>query len=612
MEESIVSVVQALTDECESRNIDASPALIAYTVRSVISSHIDEYQVDVNKPLDEDKIIQLHDASLALLEDQGSLPMLTIRMQVDMDIGLAQSERSQKQREDRDKEHLSAIEQELMTTKARSSTALESLYRKIVSYAIIASKWGSPNDPQCVRQATAALEQVFPPSELSKFIASADDEKRKHLQDAAKLVLGVRVFQTFGGDMADPATNLRMEVPKKLDALKTRIQQSIEGINSILLQYSDILKESTSKDDPNTRRMIDEMANRQQFLFFYELLLTRLRDVSKNIEQSCVEFDSLIENLRGLMELSDSVPTNKAFPNFNALATVWMNFKSNEDQIKSFELLLARLRKHRDTFKYSINDKVESPYASSRKPAETTEVQLDTSNQESIPKESEVTTDDSHPVLVQHDADGEFAFNGFDPVTLVERDGLLLPGDVVLGSIKWERRYYAFVDKEQRAKFMKEPAKWHNAAIAVAKRRPELVPLLGLQSEFPNLQAPKIPVKAKIPEPPNSKYRDAGCETVTHPIESYIDRTYHWNQWELIKRKKILKGLENKRTKGAQTDISHYRVESHVQTVEKRDKNEQTRVDSGVAMPRTVRYIAGLRGDSQTQAKVVTMTLDLP
>jgi hypothetical protein len=72
-------------------------------------------------------------------------------------------------------------------------------------------------------------------------------------------------------------------------------------------------------------------------------------------------------------------------------------------------------------------------------------------------------------------------------VTLVKRDGLLLPGDVVVGSIKWERKYYAFVNQEARELFQADPAKWHNDTINVARRRPELVSLLGLHSEFPNL-----------------------------------------------------------------------------------------------------------------------------
>jgi hypothetical protein len=56
-------------------------------------------------------------------------------------------------------------------------------------------------------------------------------------------------------------------------------------------------------------------------------------------------------------------------------------------------------------------------------------------------------------LLVGHEADGEFAFNGFCPLTLVLHNGLLLLGDVVLGSVKWERHYSAFIDADARASF---------------------------------------------------------------------------------------------------------------------------------------------------------------
>jgi hypothetical protein len=463
---------------------------------------------------------------------------------------------------------------------------------------------GLPNDPQCVRQATAALEQVFPPPELPKFISASEEDKRKHLQEQSKLVLGVRVFQTFGGDMADPSTNFRLEIPKRLEALRTRISTSIEGINAVILRYTEVLRE----DPCETRaRLTDELINRQQFLFFYELLLTRVAELTAKLGQSCSEFDTVMESLRNLMELSDSVPTSKAAPLFSALATVWRAFQDYEDAMRNFELLLARLRKHRDTFTPSLAAGPDAESHTARRDPDA-EVRLDGLSAQ-LPHESEVIADDAQPVLVRREADGEFAFNGFCPVTLVLHNGLLLPGDVVLGSVKWERRYYAFVDADARARFQADPAKWHNDAIDVARRHPELVSLLGLQSEFPNLQAPRIPVKAKVPEPPSAKYRSVATGSVVHPIESYIDRTYHWNQWELMKRKKILKGLENERTRGIQTVGSHFRRESEAQTFELRVKNEQTRVESGAAMPRTVRYIAGMRGDSQTAAKVVTLTL---
>jgi hypothetical protein len=306
------------------------------------------------------------------------------------------------------------------------------------------------------------------------------------------------------------------------------------------------------------------------------------------------------------MELSDSVPTTKAAPLFSALSTVWHYFQNYEESIRNFELLLARLRKHRDTFPSSLTS-VALESEIDQKPAE--EILIDGKPASQLPKESEISADDARAVLVKRESDGEFAFNGFCPVTLVKHDGLLLPGDVVLGSVKWERKYFAFVDQESRITFQSNPAKWHSDAIAVARKHPELVSLLGLQSEFPNMQAPRIPMKMRIPEPPNAKHRTVCVETIVHPVERNIDRTYHWNQWELMKRKKILKGLENKRTRSTQTHGSHFRRESQAQTYDLLEKHEQTRVDSGVEMPRTVRYIAGLRGDSETRAKVVTLTL---
>lgn len=608
MEESIVGIVQQISDECIARNIEATPALIAYTVRSIISAKIEDFQVEVSQPLPDDKIAMLHDEVLKMISDSESLPMLTIRMQVDMDLGLAQAERNSRQKIEREKEHRDAIEQELITTRARSSTALESLYRKIVSYSIIFSKWGTPNDPQCVRQATSALEQVFPANELPKFLASIDDEKKVKLQEISNNVLGVRVFQTFGGDLADPATNLRQEVPKKLTQLKDRITTSIEGINSLLIEYTNALKaESPAQSDDEVQkkaRLAYELTNRQQFCFFYELLLTRLNDIAAQVDKATNEFDSLIENLRGLMDVSDSVPTAKAIPFFGALAEVWLKFKMCEDDVNTLEHLVTRLRKHRDTFNYSIGE------TTGDIPKVTKSADSD-AEKEVIPKESDVLADDNHPVLVQHDADCDFAFNGFCPVTLVERDGLLLPGDVVLGSIKWERRYYAFVDQEKRSKFQSEPQKWHDAAIDIARRKPELVPLLGLQNEFPLLQAPMIPIRASQPRPKDSGLRDSEIQTEVHPIKSYIDKNYHWNQWELIRRKKILKGLENKRTKGAQTNTSHFRRENDAQTYAMRDKSEQTMVETGTSMPRQVRYVAGLRGDAATKPKVVTLELNV-
>lgn len=284
MEESIIVLVQKIADECNLKKIDATPALVAYTVRSIISVRINEFNFDITQGLDPQTSQLIHEEAIDLLQNDQSLQMQTIRMQVDLDLGLAQVDRTTKQKEERDKEHREAIEQELTTTKARSTAALESLYRKIVSYSIIISKWGSPNDPQIVRQATACMEQVFPPSEISKFISQNEEDKKRMLNDVSQIVLGARVFQTFGSDLADPSTNLRLEVPRKIEQVRSRITTSIENLNSLIIEYSNILKEEpgqSPEEKQKSSRLSEELVNRQQFLFFYELLYNRLKDVFK-------------------------------------------------------------------------------------------------------------------------------------------------------------------------------------------------------------------------------------------------------------------------------------------------------------------------------------------
>lgn len=54
------------------------------------------------------------------------------------------------------------------------------------------------------------------------------------------------------------------------------------------------------------------------------------------------------------------------------------------------------------------------------------------------------------------------------------------------------------------------------------------LPLLFQDSQFQENTSPKV---------------DCGVQTVLHPIETYIDKNYYWNEWEL--RKNALKLVSN-------------------------------------------------------------------
>ena len=57
---------------------------------------------------------------------------------------------------------LQPVIREITDSRARTREELESLYRKIVSAVLLRSGLGSPTDIAVVREATAALQSVFP------------------------------------------------------------------------------------------------------------------------------------------------------------------------------------------------------------------------------------------------------------------------------------------------------------------------------------------------------------------------------------------------------------------------------------------------------------------
>ena len=112
---------------------------------------------------------------------------------------------------------------EITDSRARTREELESLYRKIVSAVLLRSGLGSPTDIAVVREATgksnainaatiihfsvnkeskpmglfnflAALQSVFPQTELGTFMSMSKRDKERQLQELTMIVTGIRLF----------------------------------------------------------------------------------------------------------------------------------------------------------------------------------------------------------------------------------------------------------------------------------------------------------------------------------------------------------------------------------------------------------------------------------
>ncbi|KAJ3348368.1 hypothetical protein HDU83_001384, partial [Entophlyctis luteolus] len=72
--------------------------------------------------------------------------------------------------------------------------------------SVLRSHVGDETDIRVIREATAALESVFPQSELSAFVSLSRADKEAQLNGLTQLVTGIRLFNKQlgkGGESVD-------------------------------------------------------------------------------------------------------------------------------------------------------------------------------------------------------------------------------------------------------------------------------------------------------------------------------------------------------------------------------------------------------------------------
>lgn len=164
---------------------------------------------------------------------------------------------------------------------------------------------------------------------------------------------------------------------------------------------------------------------------------------------------------------------------------------------------------------------------------------------------------------------------GYCPVTLVDKGGLLLPGSAEC-IVRYRSRYYACVDEAAASAFVAAPAKYVQGILAQATRSPELIHLLRLQEHFPSAsisealtrqarQRPPLSADEALLGPQPKQMLDSQVQTQVHLVDKHIDVNYEFSEWALRRRALQLANIRNKATKSAQTAKSHFRKEIQTQ-----------------------------------------------
>jgi len=185
------------------------------------------------------------------------------------------------------------------------------------------------------------------------------------------------------------------------------------------------------------------------------------------------------------------------------------------------------------------------------------------------------------------------------PVSI--RTDMPLVGKSSSGIVKYNGKIYMFGSVKSATAFVNDPVKYLDKLFELALSKPYLFYLIGISYMLPT----------GIALQNSKKKQSVDTDTMTgHPLESDIDHSYQFSEWQLRKRALKYADLRTKKTHSTQTHASHFRRENETQVYLPKEKTTQTVKEKGTNPIKTVRYVEGLRGASTQKMKVVTLQFE--
>jgi hypothetical protein len=135
-----------------------------------------------------------------------------------------------------------------------------------------------------VREATAALESVFPQSGLNTFNQLTPREKEQQLNALANLVTGIRLFNKQLGKGGQSIENLPELCAMELRQITLLIHEYTQETESIVqtlnavLDYADNTPNSEVRPE-TTKRYKDALVFRRQYLIYLDALHVNQNDI---------------------------------------------------------------------------------------------------------------------------------------------------------------------------------------------------------------------------------------------------------------------------------------------------------------------------------------------
>lgn len=504
---------------------------------------------------------------------------------------------------------------EITDFKQKTISGYENLYCKIVSYIMIRNQLNPATDLTVVRETSAALESVYPQSELGLFISMPRAEKEAQLNGLVLLVTGIRLFNRH---LKKGGLNIE-DLPEKCHEMLKLLNENILCGLADSRQQIELLTKAVESRVEN--RLVHGLIFHHQLCVY----LSAMQDIAKSTIKTLQTIDNkFAESLTALKETCQArsaVPVDQVYPNFITLANLWINYQDELFCVAFRQGMVDTLLKRMSSF--NLSDALEKfePLAESlpekADAGPRTEEQVVAAAKELM---AQVTVSNRqvevlHPLNYTQFSELCLEYGGFCPVTLVSSGGLVVPANREIGLLRYHEKAYGFRTTEAALQFARNPQYYVENVVNLAKHFPDLVELLQLYSFFPTVETLEK-VKSYTRERLLGRIvvrSDTSSQTDTHISDSYIDPKYQWNEWELRRQAIMLVNLRKKATHSTQTKSSSFKRDSETQVYLPKENSSQTVQDSSTQVAPIRNYFSGLRHKTgkPSSFKVVNINLNL-
>ncbi|KAG7331827.1 hypothetical protein KOW79_005796 [Hemibagrus wyckioides] len=604
-ESVIKNIIREIAEQCSRQGQAVSETLTAFMVKAVVLDPRNLFNVD--RTLTKQDVEKLIELCVGRLLDQKSPALDTIKMQVHFDMNYTSRREFMREHQKVVQMRLLPVCREITDSRAKSRDELDALYHRMVTYVILRSGLGSASDVNNVQEATAALQSVFPPSELAAFMSLLRRDKELQLNELTTIVTGIRLFNKDSGKGGESIEDLLAILNEALPAASAEIDRELEGTQHLAWRYTALLERS-SASELNTDLLTQALYNTRQHEAFLKIILADVITCAKQVETLQTDLISRMRVLKATVHTQTAVPTSQVFPHFTELARLWAGLQDET-------LLLNMLRNVALSLRPFLSAK--SQMLENAQLDEMLQGQTVRSDAERAAESSEECVDPEEMkgyewILPETTANFEqlpVQYRGVCGYTLVEKNGLLLPGNPNIGILKHREKYYSFSSKQAAYRFASNADEYTELIAEIAKKSPELIQLLELHQHFASVTPySQMQSGERLLVKPISK-RESSTQTDTHPLESNIVKSYEWNEWELRRKALKLANLRSKVTRSMQTDLSHMRRHNATQTFAPKDSACQTKRDGTSNVPKPHIYLAGLRGGASPTTRMTKIDL---